>query len=71
MRLAHPGPYDHLDVLVEQGPEVREERRQALEREVERRIREALSFRAIVELVPPGSIARTAMGKAMRVVRTY
>lgn len=71
IQLRHPAPYDHLPVLVERGGHVPEERWEALRRDIEGRIQDGLSFRAEVELVAPGSIPRSEMGKTRRVVRTH
>jgi phenylacetate-CoA ligase len=69
--LSHPSPYTHLDITVEQGERIGLEEREGLQREVTARLKEELNFKAFVTLVPPGSIERTEMGKAIRVVRTY
>ena len=68
--LNHPGPYDALDILVEsekgKGPELA-----ALRRQVESEIKRALTFTAKVDLVQPGSIPATQVGKVVRVVRKF
>jgi len=69
--LNHPPPYTHLDILVEHGETVGVEEREDLKRKIEARIKAALSFTAVVELVRPQSIKRTEMGKAIRVLRRY
>ena len=69
--LRHPAPYERLHILVEAGSRSPGEGPEVLCREIEKRIQETLTFKADVELVPPGSIARTEMGKAIRVVRAY
>jgi phenylacetate-CoA ligase len=69
--LTHPGPYDHLDIKVEHGEEVRLEEMEELRKKIEQKIKETLTYSANVELVPPNSITRTEMGKAIRVVRNF
>ncbi len=69
--LSHPSPYTHLDITVEQGEKIRPEETEGLKRKVIARLKEELNFKASVTLVPPGSIERTEMGKAIRVLRTY
>lgn len=69
--LSHPGPYDRLDIAVEYGEGVRLEGLEQLRQQVEAKIKEALTFSAYVDLVPPDSIPRTEMGKAIRVVRRF
>ena len=55
-----PGPYDSLDILVEsdQGTD-------SLRVRIEEEIRHALSCRANVRLVSPGTVPQSAVGKAM------
>ncbi len=69
--LSHPSPYTHLDITVEQGEEMRPEGMEGLKTKVTARLKEELNFKASVTLVPPGSIERTQMGKAIRVIRNY
>jgi len=69
--LTHPSPYTHLDITVEHGDMIKPEDMDGLKRRVEARIRETLTFSAVVTLVPPQSIERTEMGKAKRVLRQY
>ncbi len=69
--LSHPSPYTHLDITVEQGEMIKPEDVAGLKKRVAARIREELNFKALVRLVPPGTIQRTEMGKAVRVLRTY
>jgi phenylacetate-CoA ligase len=69
--LSHPSPYTHLDITVERGEKMRPEEMEGLKRRVTARLKDELNFKASVTLVPPGSIERTQMGKAIRVIRTY
>ena len=69
--LTQPGPYDLLDIDIEHGEHVRDQDMEPLRRLIETRLRELLTFRARVSLRPPGSIPRTEMEKAQRVVRSY
>jgi len=69
--LDHPSPYTHLNIKVEYGPDTTENQMENLKHEVVSGIKEALNFRAVIELVPPDSIPRTKMGKARRVIRNY
>ena len=69
--LTHPAPYTHLDILVEHGATIRPEEKEDLEGKIEARIKDGLSFTAVVKLVPPQSIKRSEMGKAIRVLRKY
>ena len=69
--LSHPGPYDRLDIAVEHGAHVGQEELDELRRRVEHSIRESLTFGSQVNLVPPGSIPRSEVEKAIRVVRKY
>lgn len=69
--LTHPAPYDHLDIRVEHGEGIRPGEMEALRRKIEGKLQETLTFGARVVLVPPQSISRTEMGKAVRVVREF
>ncbi len=69
--LTHPSPYTHLDITVEQGKKIEPEEMEGLKRRVTDQLKEHLNFAAVVTLVPPNSIGRTQMGKAIRVVRNY
>lgn len=69
--LPQPPPYTHLDILVEQGEQMSGEGLAALKPKIEAKLKEGLNFKAVVELVPPHSIKRTEMGKAIRVVRRF
>ncbi|RLB37968.1 MAG: hypothetical protein DRH12_13565 [Deltaproteobacteria bacterium] len=60
-----------MDITVEQGKNIRPEDFEGLKTRITARLKEELNFKASVTLVPPGSIERTEMGKAIRVVRTY
>ena len=44
---------------------------EGLRQRIEKNIRETLNFRAVVKLLPPGSVVRTAVGKVRRVLRQY
>ena len=59
-----PGPYDSLDILVESDHGA-----DSLRVRIEDEIRHALSCRANVQLVSPGTVPQSAVGKAVRVVR--
>jgi len=69
--LTHPSPYTHLDITVERGEKIEPEEMEGLKRKVTTRFKEHLNFAAVVTLVPPNSIGRTQMGKAIRVLRNY
>lgn len=69
--LPHPSPYTHLEITVEQGEKVGPRDVEELKRKITARLKEELNFKATVSLVPPHSIQRAQMGKAVRVVRTY
>ena len=69
--LERPGPYDRLDLVVEHGERIQSEEMEALGGRVGQQIRQALTFTANVELVPPGSVPRTEVGKAVRVVKKF
>ena len=69
--LTRPGPYDYLDINVEHGERIVPDQMETLRRTVQRKIREALTFRAKVELVQPNSIPKTEQGKTNRVVKRF
>ena len=69
--LTRPGPYDYLDINVEHGERIAPDQMETLRRTVQRKIREALTFRAKVELVQPNSIPKTEQGKTNRVVKRF
>jgi len=69
--LDHPPPYAHLNITVESGAQKGAEDQENLKERIAMKLKEELNFKAIITLVPPGSIKRTEMGKAIRVVRTY
>lgn len=71
IHLDHPSPYTHLDIKVEHGPLVTPDRMTDLKLKLEKKIKETLNFKAVVELVKPETIERTVMGKARRVIRKY
>ena len=62
--ISGPGPYDSLDILVESDHGA-----DSLRVRIEDEIRHALSCRANVQLVSPGTVPQSAVGKAVRVVR--
>ena len=68
--LSAPGPYDSLDILVESDRGVAPGA-DSLRLRIEDEIRQTLTFRANVQLVPPGTVPQTAVGKAVRVVRNF
>ncbi len=67
--LDRPPPYDRLDITVEHGEASEPTAR--LADAIARALKAELGFTARVTLVPPGSIPRTEMGKAVRVKRHY
>ena len=69
--LSHPSPYTHLDITVEQGAGIRPAELEGLRKRVTSQLKEHLNFAAEVTLVPPNTIERTQMGKAIRVLRNY
>jgi phenylacetate-CoA ligase len=69
--LMHPGPYDHLDIKVEHGEDIRPEEMEAIREKIEIKIRDILTFNANVEWISPNSVPKTEMGKAIRVVRKF
>jgi len=69
--VSHPPPHTYLDIKVEHGEAVPKTEMAALKQRVRQEIKDTLNFAANIELVPPDSIERTKMGKAIRVVRTY
>ena len=68
--LSGPGPYDSLDILVE-SDRASTQGADSLKLRIEDEIRQALTFRANVQLVPTGTVPQTAVGKAVRVVRNF
>ena len=68
--LSHPGPYDALDILVETDRGTGSETA-ALRRHIESEIKRTLTFSATVELVPPGAIPATEVGKVLRVAKKF
>lgn len=69
--LTHPSPYTHLDITVEHGKKIKPKEMEGLKGRVTAKLKEELNFKASITVVPPGSIERTEMGKAIRVLRTY
>ena len=67
--LGNPPPHDRLDITIEHGDAA--EPTERLAEAVARALKAELGFTARVTLVPPGSIPRTEMGKAVRVKRRY
>ncbi len=66
----HPPPHQNLRIRLELISGLQPEQAADLERQAVHMLRERLSFRAEVELVPYGTLPRTEQ-KARRVVRTY
>ena len=64
-------PYTYLDIKVEHGPLATPDKMTDLKLKLEKKIKETLNFKGVVELVKPDTIERTAMGKARRVIRKY
>jgi phenylacetate-CoA ligase len=64
-----PTPYTHLDIKVEHGADMAPAEADTLKARVQQAIGKTLNFKAVVELVPPGTIRRGTTGKAVRVVR--
>ncbi|MBW2514140.1 MAG: phenylacetate--CoA ligase family protein [Deltaproteobacteria bacterium] len=69
--LDHPSPHTGLNITVEHGADIDPGQMGAIARKLEGRIRTALFFTAKIDLVPPQTIQRTEMGKAVRVLRRY
>lgn len=69
--LDHPSPYTGLNIMVEHGTQIDPNQMDAIARKLEGRIRKVLFFTAKIDLVPPQTIQRTEMGKAVRVLRRY
>jgi phenylacetate-CoA ligase len=69
--LDHPAPYTSLKIAVEHGAGMDPAQQDAIARKLEGKIKAVLNFTARVSLVPPQSIQRTEMGKAVRVLRRY
>ncbi len=69
--LEHPSPYTHLDIIVEHGELTKDENIESLKLEIELKIKEQLNFSVRITIVKPGSIKRSSMGKAIRVIRKY
>jgi len=69
--LTHPGPYDHLDIRVEHTEVLTPEKIECLRDRIGKAISTELTFNARLTMVPPRSISRTEMGKAVRVLRKH
>jgi len=69
--LDHPSPYTGLNIAVEHGANIDLDQKDAIARKLEGKIKAVLNFKGQVNLVPPQSIQRTEMGKAVRVLRRY
>ena len=69
--LDHPSPYTGLNLSVEHGADIDLDQKDAIARKLEGKIKAVLNFKAQVNMVPPQSIQRTEMGKAVRVLRRY
>ena len=67
--LDHPSPYEELSIIVEHGPGIKADEMEGLKTRLAAKPKEELNFKAVLTLVPSGSIKRTEMGKARRVVR--
>jgi phenylacetate-CoA ligase len=68
--LDHPPPHQYLRVRIELAQGLTPELAGDLEQQIVHALRERLSFRAEVELVPYGALPRTEQ-KARRVIKTY
>jgi phenylacetate-CoA ligase len=68
--LDHPPPHQYLRVRIELARGLTPELAGDLEQQIVHALRERLSFRAEVELVPYGALPRTEQ-KARRVIKTY
>ena len=69
--LDHPPPYTRLTIDVEHGADLPAQEMAATQRSVADAIKARLNVGTRIRLVEPGSIRRTAMGKAIRVMRKY
>ena len=69
--LDHPSPYEELSITIEHGPGIKAQEMKGLKTRLVAKLKEELNFKSVLSLVPPGSIKRTEMGKARRVVRRY
>ena len=68
--LDHPSPYNELDITVE-SEYCGEPNESDIRHNIEKEIRQMLTFTANVTLVPPGSIPLTEFGKVRRVLKKY
>ena len=66
----HPPPHQYLHIRIELAQDLTPELAGDLARQIIHALRERLSFRAEVELVPYGALPRTEQ-KARRVIKTY
>ena len=64
-----PTELDRLKAKVEYRPEVKDVK--ALQNQVEGMLSQGLNIESEVELVPMGTILRTVVGRAPRVIKTY
>ena len=69
--LNQPSPYTGLDIKVEHGIHITPDKMIDLKLKIEKKIKETLNFKGIIELIKPDSIERSKMGKARRVIRNY
>jgi phenylacetate-CoA ligase len=69
--VTHPSPYTHLDIKVELAKMLCSSEMEGLRQRIEKNIKETLNFLAVIELVAPGTIERSQVGKAKRVLRAY
>lgn len=68
--LSQPGPYDLLEILVESDKH-RGQGTRALKIRIENEIKDTLGFKSNIQLISPGTIPRTQVGKTTRVVRKF
>lgn len=68
--LNHPGPYDHLDVLVESRSTLAEADRDRLKSELEKIVRQNLSVKIEIEWAPEGAFPR-GEGKTSHLERRF
>ena len=69
--LDHPPPYSHLNIDVEHGADLPAQEMPAAQQALADAIKDRLNVGTRIRLVAPGSIQRTAMGKAIRVMHRY
>ena len=69
--LDKPGPYTSLNLRVEYGVGIRPDHLEGLNKKIQTRIKDLLTFHAEIELVPPKSIPKPEGGKVRRMIRLY